>query len=254
MQLADVQTSIVDFLTGKSEQPPDSVSQRGLDLYRSLVLSEYQSLLESIYPGTQYVIAQRWDETCQHFVRELPNTDFNMNRSARGFSRFLEHVCHPTWVIELSEYEYLLHSVAERDVSFTSLALGERGDELFLEVLGERPCLNPTLSAVVYQNDIPAILTLALNEDDVQLALNGKKTRLVIFRDSQGVRTLELNDVSWQLLSTVQTADSFKDVISNVALKFDQPVEIAAIPVIKELRRYFAEELLVRSIHANSPT
>ncbi|PZM77469.1 MAG: hypothetical protein DKT66_24585 [Candidatus Melainabacteria bacterium] len=248
MQLADIQTSIVDFLTGKSEQPPDSVSQKGLDLYRSLVFSEYQSLLEAIYPGTQSALAQRWDDTCQGFVRELPNTDFNVNRSARGFSRFLEQRCHPTWIIELSEYEYLLHSVGEEDVSFVSLALDERGDEVFLEVLSERPCLNPTLSAVNYHNDIPAILTAALNDEEIDLLLNERRTRLVIFRDSQGVRTLELNDVSWQLLSTLQNTDSFIDVISRVAATFDQSVEIAAIPVIKEFRRYFAEELLVRSI------
>jgi len=254
MQLAEVQTAIVDFLTGKSDQPPDSVSQMGLDLYRSLLLSEYQSLLESIYPGTQSALKQRWDEICQSFVRELPNTDFNMNRSARGFSRFLEQFCHPTWIVELSEYEYLLHSVGEKDVSFVPLGLGERGDELFLEVLGERPCLNPTLVAVHYQNDIPAILTSSLNDDEIELASNEKRTKLVIFRDSRGVRSLELNDVSWQLLATLQTADSFRDVISKVALKFDQPAEIAAIPVIKELRRYFAEELLVRSNRTDSLT
>ena len=254
MQLADVQTSIVDFLTGKKEQPPDSVSQKGLELYKSLVFSEYQSLLESIYPGTQSALAQRWDEICLDFVRELPNTDFDMNRSAKGFSRFLEHFCHPTWIIELSEYEYLLHSVAERDVSFIPLALGERGDELFLEVLGERPCVNPTLEAVDYQNDTPALLSSALNDDEIELGSNEKRTRLAIFRDNRGVRSLELNDVSWQLLATLQTAESFRAVISNVALKFDQPVEFAAIPVLKELRRYFAEELLVRSIQTNSLT
>lgn len=244
MQLAELQKNLVDTITGK--QTSQNIPQRaGIELYRSLILSEYTDLLETVFPAARILLGERWDDICLSFVRDLPGSTYNFNRSAGDFSRFVAARNESIWIVELCDYEYLLQSVRDFDAKFA--VLGDSDDE-FLRAIKRLPLVNPTAVGRSYTTDAPALLADALQKNHLEEGSYRRCLNLVVFRDVTGCRCLELSPQSWTFFSELNSGLSFSDCIQRVSEKLHQPVKSLAPFAIAEIQRYFREGLLVNSI------
>lgn len=245
MNLAETQAKLVNFITGKnSDLTGFSISRIGLQLYQNLVESEYESLLNAIYPGTKFFCKDSWQEIVSQFIRELPSSDFNFNRCAAAFSEFLFDLGQPDFLVAIADYEYTLLAVTEKNVEFELIAPEDQTE--FLTAIRHRPTVNPSLFCRQYPYDVPLLIASALIQESIAIEAAEKTSRIVIFSDGHRHKSLELNDENWQLLQVLVKGESFQSAIFELSKKLDKPVKVVAPSVISEIRRYFQEGLLVK--------
>lgn len=245
MQLAELQKNLVDAITGKLQPSRDLPQSAGIELYRSLILSEYTDLLETVFPAARILLGERWDNICLSFVRELPGSTYNFNKSAGDFSKFVAARQESNTIVELCDYEYLLQSVRDCDAKFSVLSNSE--DE-FLRAVKRLPLVNPTAVGRLYTTDTPALLKALLQSDYQEHRSYSRNLSLVVFRNLEGCCCLELSPPSWTFFSELNSGRSFSKCIKRVSEKLHHPVESLAPFAIKEIQRYFHEGLLVDSI------
>lgn len=240
MSLATLQEKIVDYITGNDVTVSNVLDAAGLNLYRSLVSFEYQDLLDTIYPASRIALNNDWESICTEFIRVLPQTNYNFNRSAEGFSALLKIHKQPDWVVMLADYEYLCVSVCDDYVESNHKGSNEVD---FAAMLSRAPNFNSSICFREYNYDVLAIHADLLCGKTPDIAT--KEIKMLFFSDGQQCRCLELNQESWLLLLALSTGQSFRDCLASAAKQMGKTLEAIAPAALLEIRHYFEEGILI---------
>lgn len=223
MALRDVETSLQTLWTKKSErekflkgnlklfpdgQEPDP---KGIKLYATLLNRGQIDLMESIYPACQRLISD-FEALVYRYMELSPPTHFNLNQSARGFSKFLESNCQDLvkkfpFLPELADYEWIELEVMEDDVEWPTIEPIVLNDPVLFAKY--RPALNPTLKLKNYKYPISDIVDKLIDskqsEKTIAKKVKEKPVTLAIFRDPKNhdARFLELGELSRFVVSTI---------------------------------------------------
>lgn len=223
MALRDVETSLQTLWTKKSErekflkgklnlfpagQEPDP---KGIELYATLLNRGQIDLMESIYPACQRLISD-FETLVYRYMEECPPTHFNLNQSAKGFSKYLETNCPELvkkfpFLPELADYEWIELEVMEDEVEWPPSEQIELNDPGLFATY--RPVLNSTLKLKNYKYPISEIVDKLIDSEESEKTI-AKRVKespvtLAIFREPKehDARFLELGELSTFIVKTI---------------------------------------------------
>ncbi len=122
------------------------LDERGIRLYASLIEIGRLDLMRSIYPCIEALLGKKFKDLVLSYYECMPADHYNLNKSARHFSRYLqEHEPklverHP-FIVELADFEWVELEVMEAAVEAKPRQVGERDLDDALAFASARPVL-----------------------------------------------------------------------------------------------------------------
>jgi hypothetical protein len=160
----------------------NSFDLKGLKVYRQLLKNDWQDTLESIYPFTQKILGDEWDDITTRYIKTFPPEHFNLNRLAEKFASYLlQHEQQlPAFLPQLADYEWLELEIMEHPTKVDKAQESAPSTvEDFMELI---PSINPTLSIRDYDFDIIEIAEAIEQDKDIKTLAAPTRLWIAAFR------------------------------------------------------------------------
>ncbi len=187
------------------------LDERGIRLYASLIEIGRLDLMRSIYPCIEALLGKKFKDLVLSYYECMPADHYNLNKSARHFSRYLqEHEPklverHP-FIVELADFEWVELEVMEAAVEAKTSQVGERDLDDALAFASARPVLVDVVYLRRYKYPVMSISKSLLDGEKLPRRVKKEETFIAIYRDMQNheCRFLELGELSFDVLTKLQ--------------------------------------------------
>lgn len=182
----------------KDNPRPRGVEARRMRIYKRLVYSNLESFLLACFPVLNKVLGKRrWERLVRHFLAVHHSHSPYFRQIPEEFIQFLQGqkllpAEYPGFVLELAHYEWieLALSVSTQEIDWEGIV--REGS-----LLERYPVLNPVLANLRYSWPVHRIAP--------RTRVVRAETWLLVFRDGDEIRFMEINAFTSRLLALLET-------------------------------------------------
>lgn len=234
-QLYDIQQEIFNYLYDKQVDTAvlNIKTQDELSIYKSLVLSGAEALLESIYPYCYTILADNWDAIIESYSANYPSKSPIYNHQARSFSEFLasknftDNYNYPNYLSELALYEWTdleLHNAIDQEP--------------------KAHCLTPIYKILELKHPITQVIEyLKTTEDTIEeirsTDIEEEPEIIFLYRDLVSCKTrfFKLSETTLFVIKSLEMKLDSKTIHEQFCRSFNMELSIEAIEILlKELK------------------
>jgi hypothetical protein len=213
-------------LANAAEEILRSVDRKGIELYGNLINFGHQDVMEAVYPYCSKLLAQKWPDIVDDYLRRYPPEHHNFNRLC---ARFPEYVTkyggsllerYP-FLPELADYEWIELEKMEEPADIKRFPHSELSD--LTQIASLRPVLNPTAIIRRYSYNVLDIGDTIEHEGKLARKVHPDETLVAIYRDPEThrCRFVVLGTASASVVEAARNALSYQQLI---------PVVVGAMP------------------------
>lgn len=218
-QLKELQDEILNYFTGKEvdEKTLNEKAQKDLSIYKSLVLSGMQGLIQKIFDKSYQVISDQFQDIVTDYLHQYPSKSPIYNELCCDFPKFLasdffnEKYTYPSYLSELALYEYTELEIRNyRDI---------KTEKLINPVHKILKLSYPVSQIIEYIKEQKAADQLdELKETDIE----AEAEAIVVFREPNSFETkfLMLSAPTLFVLEDLNSNNDIERTFDNFCLKF----------------------------------